>query len=85
MRVSSALRRDRIAALEQYRREWDDEKKAFGPTRLHDWTAHPAAAFRYLSLAWRLLPRQVVERKPDPGVWIIPPPDDTPQYRGIRI
>ena len=32
-----------IAALEQYRREWDDEKKAFRPSDVHDWTAHPAA------------------------------------------
>src|SRR5690606_17180673 len=26
-----------IAALEQYRREWDDEKKAFKATEVHDW------------------------------------------------
>ena len=32
-----------FAALEQYRREWDDEKKAFRQSDVHDWTAHPAA------------------------------------------
>lgn len=44
-----------IAALEQYRREWDDERKTFKATDVHDWTSHLAAAFRYLALAWREL------------------------------
>ena len=35
-------------ALEQYRREWDDEKKAFRATDVHDWTAHPADEFPLL-------------------------------------
>ena len=42
-----------IAALEQYRREWDDEKKAFKASEVHDWSCHLADAFRYLALAWR--------------------------------
>lgn len=46
-----------IAALEQYRREWDDEKKAFKATDVHDWTSHLSSAFRYLSLSWRNAPR----------------------------
>ena len=29
-----------ISALEQYRREWDDERKAFKPSPHHDWTSH---------------------------------------------
>lgn len=64
-----------IAALEQYRREWDDEKKTFKATDVHDWTAHLSAAFRYLSLAWRNV-REVVEepkRVPKPGQFIPPP------------
>lgn len=44
-----------IAALEQYRREWDDEKKAFKANPLHDFTSHLSDAFRYLSLAWKLI------------------------------
>jgi phage terminase large subunit len=44
-----------IAALEQYRREWDDEKKAFKQNPLHDWCSHYADAFRYMALAWREL------------------------------
>lgn len=42
-----------IAALEQYRREWDDQKKAFKATEVHDWSSHLADAFRYLALSWR--------------------------------
>lgn len=44
---------DGIAALEMYRREWDDEKKAFKASEVHDWSSHLADAFRYLAMAWR--------------------------------
>jgi hypothetical protein len=71
-----------IAALEQYRREWDDEKKAFRQSDVHDWTAHPAAAFRYLSLAWRLAERREVAQ-PKLGGWQIPPPAE--ERGGIRL
>jgi hypothetical protein len=64
-----------IAALEQYRREWDDEKKAFKASELHDWSSHLADAFRYLSLSWRKTPVLTVDRTPTPppGKFIIPP------------
>jgi len=42
-----------ISALEQYRREWDDEKKVFRANPLHDFHSHLADAFRYLAMAWR--------------------------------
>jgi len=71
-----------IAALEQYRREWDDEKKAFRQSDVHDWTAHPAAAFRYLSLAWRVAERREVAMPKQEG-WQIPPPEE--DRGGIRI
>ena len=74
-----------IAALEQYRREWDDEKKAFKASDVHDWTAHPAAAFRYLALAWRHIPRQIIERKPEPSVWVIPPPPEPTDRGGLQL
>lgn len=44
---------DGLEALAQYRRKWDDEKKCFQKTPLHDWTSHCADAFRYLSMAWQ--------------------------------
>lgn len=53
-----------ISALEQYRREWDDEKKTFRATEVHDWTSHLADAFRYLSMAWRNAPVKEPEKKP---------------------
>lgn len=64
-----------IAALEQYRREWDDEKKTFKATDVHDWTAHLSAAFRYLSLGWRNVVEVIEEPKrvPKPGQFIAPP------------
>ena len=37
-----------IEALKQYRTEWDEQKKVFRDRPLHDWTSHPADAFRYL-------------------------------------
>lgn len=55
-----------IPALEQYRREWDDERKAFKANEVHDWTSHAADAFRYLSLAWQEAPRAI--EKPEPYV-----------------
>ena len=76
-----------IAALEQYRREWDDNKKAFRASAIHDWTSHPADAFRYLALAWR--PAQIVKprdhtTRPLFGGIVIPMPEDRPR-RGIRL
>lgn len=75
-----------ISALEQYRREWDDDKKAFKASEIHDWSSHLADAFRYLSLSWRVIP-EVAEEKPPvapPGKFIIPPPQQPPRSR-IRI
>lgn len=43
-----------MSALEQYRREWNDDQKIFRQAPLHDWTSHYADSFRYLALAWRL-------------------------------
>lgn len=64
-----------IAALEQYRREWDDERKTFKADSVHDWTSHLADAFRYLSLAWRNVVEVIEEPKrvPKPGQFIPPP------------
>jgi len=42
-----------IEALKQYQREWDEDKKAPKENPRHDWTSHPADAFRMLSVAWR--------------------------------
>jgi phage terminase large subunit len=72
-----------ISALEQYRREWDDDKKAFRASAVHDWTSHPADAFRYLALSWRPAPLRQVKVPKRPQGWIIPPPPEL--QRGIRL
>ncbi|ULQ46952.1 hypothetical protein JN531_001390 [Flagellatimonas centrodinii] len=45
-----------LSALAQYQREWDDERKCFRDRPRHDWTSHPADAFRMLAIAWRAEP-----------------------------
>jgi phage terminase large subunit len=72
-----------ISALEQYRREWDDEKKCFKPSALHDWTSHPADSFRYLAMSWRhALPKPTP--RPDSIGWHIPPPPERSR-RGLQL
>lgn len=75
-----------IAALEQYRREWDDEKKTFRASEVHDWTSHLADAFRYLAMAWRTVPVVIPEpvKVPKPGQFI-PPPVHEPNGRRIKV
>lgn len=53
-----------ISALEQYRREWDDDKKTFKANEVHDWSSHLADAFRYLSMAWQDIPDVKPVEKP---------------------
>jgi hypothetical protein len=71
-----------IGALEQYRREWNDETKSFKKSHVDDWTTDPADSFRYLSLSWRKAPLRVVRTPERTGI-TIPPPD--PDRRGIRL
>lgn len=72
-----------IDALEQYRREWDDEKKAFRASAVHDWTSHPSDAFRYLALSWRR-PAPKVTKAPQLDGWRIAPPSE-PRRGEIRL
>jgi hypothetical protein len=71
-----------VSALEQYRREWDDEKKAFRASAVHDWTSHPADAFRYLAMSYKPAPPRLVKAPPLKG-WRIPPPAET--RKGITL
>lgn len=43
-----------VDALRQYQKEWDDENRCFALKPKHDWTSHPADAFRYLAQGIRL-------------------------------
>lgn len=60
-----------IEALRQYQREYDEDKKAFRERPRHDWTSHPADAFRMMAIAWR------EEVKADPKLDI--------EIRGITV
>jgi len=62
-----------LSALEQYRREWDDERKTFRASAVHDWTSHPADAFRYLALSWRTAKARAIELPKRTGIMIPPP------------
>lgn len=74
-----------IAALEQYRREWDDDRKTFRANEVHDWTSHLSDAFRYLSMAWRHAPSDPVETpKPQPSGTVYLPGAPKPETR-VRI
>ena len=42
-----------VEALRQYRREFDEKLKSWRGRPLHDWTSHPADAFRYLAVGYR--------------------------------
>ena len=42
-----------VEALKQYQREYDEDKKAFRQTPRHDWTSHPADAFRMMAVSWK--------------------------------
>ncbi|HTD28890.1 MAG TPA: hypothetical protein VK660_05830 [Xanthomonadaceae bacterium] len=73
-----------ISALEQYRREWDDERKAFRASAVHDWTSHFADAMRYLAQAWRGPNRMKPKTTSVPqSGWVIPPPAEP--RRGIIL
>lgn len=76
-----------IAALEQYRREWDDERKSFRANEIHDWTSHLSDAFRYLALSWQQQIEPAVEDKPSarPGQVPLPPPPSPSSGVRIRI
>lgn len=42
--------KDGLMALKQYRREYDENRKCFKNTPLHDWTSHGADAFRLVPI-----------------------------------
>jgi phage terminase large subunit len=52
-----------IKALRQYRRDWDDTRKVFYERPYHDWSSHPADAFRYLAVGLSDPPRSQASAK----------------------
>lgn len=79
---------DGIEALENYRKEWDEERRTFKDRPLHDWASHYSDAFRYLAMAWKTAPREPlpaqVVRTP-PTEYHIPAPAPKPRRRGMSL
>ena len=44
-----------IEALTHYRRDFDDKRKTFRPTPIHDWSSHAADAWRYCATSLRAI------------------------------
>lgn len=65
-----------LEALREYRYEWDVEGACFRKTPLHNWSSHPADAWRYLSTFVRYA--DAMTRK-------APPKEETPPPRGIHV
>ena len=59
-----------IEALRQYQREFDEDKKAFRERPRHDWTSHPADAFRMMAIAWREEVKSKPELEPMRGIMV---------------
>ena len=57
-------------ALKQYQREWDEDKKAFREKPRHDWTSHPADAFRMLAVAWQHEAPKAKTQEPMRGITV---------------
>lgn len=58
-----------LESLRQYRRDYDENRRTFRPTPLHDWTSHDADALRYLATGL------------EPEAAVTP---DIPRYSGRR-
>lgn len=54
--------KDGVMALKQYRREYDENRKCFKNTPLHDWTSHGADAFRGIPYIERKIKGVTVKR-----------------------
>lgn len=61
---------DGIEALRQYQADYDEKLRTFKDNPRHDWSSHPADAFRYLAMAYKA----IKEPAPPPAREEIKPP-----------
>lgn len=47
-----------VEALRQYRKEWDEKRKCYSSSPLHDWTSHASDAFRYGAMGGKIKARR---------------------------
>jgi phage terminase large subunit len=53
-----------LDALKSYRKEWDDERKVFKDSPLHDWSSHASDSFRYM--CWSIPKRSTLSKEEAP-------------------
>lgn len=54
-----------VGALKSYHRAWDEVRKTFSSSPMHDWSSHTADAFRYTACVVR--ESEMLTRKPEPA------------------
>jgi len=52
-----------LESLENYHREWDDDKKMFKDTPAHDFSSHDSDSIRYCSVMWEFEPSLRVDEE----------------------
>jgi phage terminase large subunit len=58
-----------LEALRQYRQEWNERARVFRDNPEHDWASHGADGFRYLSMAWKMIRKEIA---PEPRLLFKP-------------
>lgn len=56
--------RSGLESLRQYRQEWNERLQVFRDDPTADWAVHGADAFRYLSMAWKMIRKELPPEKP---------------------
>ena len=55
---------DGLNALRNYQRDWDDIKRVFKRTPLHNWASHASDSFRYLAMAYKNIQPKPKQKDP---------------------
>ena len=84
MRVSSRAARRASPRLSSTAANGTTRRRRSAHSAVHDWTSHPADAFRYLALAYRAPPRAPRRRSRNKRLAFIPPPPE-PRRGGIVL
>lgn len=57
-----------IEALRNYQRKWNDERKVFSETPMHNWASHTADALRYLAV-WLATRKAPIVKQKEPAYY----------------
>ena len=58
--------KDGLMSLKNYRREYDENRKCYKQTPLHDWTSHGADAFRIIPIVYneKIRSKTIINKQP---------------------